>query len=123
MSRSLPLRASLEWLKKHSKDRLGALRATNPDAQLSDAQLDVAREFGFPSWRKLKAHIVLLREKLDAVVPPEVRQRAALDSVAPDDPDLAKILAAVEAGEETAVTELLNRRPALAAAHDCDGQA
>ena len=56
MSRSLPLRASLEWLKKHSKDRLGALRATNPDAQLSDAQLDVAREFGF-RHRTIFAHI------------------------------------------------------------------
>jgi ankyrin repeat protein len=122
MSRSLLLRASLEWLKKLSKDRLDALRAINPTAQLSDAQLDVAREFGFPSWRKLKAHIELVREKLDAVVPPDLRQRAAADSVAPDDADLAKLLAAVEAGEEPAVTELLNRRPALAAAHGPNGQ-
>jgi ankyrin repeat protein len=122
MSRSLPLRASLEWLKKLSKDRLDALRATDPTAQLSDAQLEVAREFGFASWRKLKAHVELVREKLDAVVPPDVRQRAASDSVAPDDPDLAKLLAAVEAGEEPAITELLNRRPALAAAHGSEGQ-
>lgn len=122
MSRSLPLRANLEWLKKLSKDRLDALRATNPTAQLSDAQLDVAREFGFASWRKLKAHVELVREKLDAVVPADVRQRAASDSVAVDDPDLVKLLAAVEVGEEPAVTDLLSRRPALAAAHGSGGQ-
>lgn len=33
------------------------LRAAEPRAKLADAQLAVAREYGFPSWRKLKAHI------------------------------------------------------------------
>ena len=53
MSRSLPLRASLESLKKLSKS-LDALRAGNPTARLSDVQLEVAREFGFASWRELQ---------------------------------------------------------------------
>src|SRR5436190_23463469 len=47
---------SIEWLKKHAKQLLSELRKTHPDAQLSDAQLQVARENGFPSWRALKAH-------------------------------------------------------------------
>ena len=51
-----------------------------------------------------------------------VRHRAATESVAPDDPDLARLLAAVDAGELQAVTGLLTRRPALAAAHGPDGQ-
>jgi ankyrin repeat protein len=122
MSRSLPLRANLEWLKKRSKERLDALRASNPDAQLSEAQLAVAREFGFPSWRKLKTHVEQLREKLDALVPLDVLRQAAADDVAPDDPDLARCLAAVEAGETAAVTELLKSRPALASARGPDGQ-
>jgi ankyrin repeat protein len=122
MSRPLPLRASLEWLKKLSKDRLDALREGNPAARLSEAQLEVAREFGFSSWRKLKAHVEQHREKLDAVVPVDVRQRAAADSVAPDDPDLKKLLAAVSAGETQAVTDLVAGRPALADAHGPEGQ-
>ncbi len=51
MSRQLPLRANLEWLKKLCKERLGELRAQNPTAKLGDVQLAVAREYGFPSWR------------------------------------------------------------------------
>jgi ankyrin repeat protein len=122
MSRTLPLRANLEWLKKLSKERLDALRALNPSAKLSEAQLAVAREFGFPSWRKLKAHVELVRNGLDALVPPDVRRRAAAETVAPDDLDLARLLAHVGAGETQAVTELLTRRPALATAHGPDGQ-
>ncbi|HEV8068540.1 MAG TPA: ankyrin repeat domain-containing protein [Planctomycetaceae bacterium] len=122
MSRPLPLRANLEWLKKLSKERLDALRATNPAARLSEAQLEVAREFGFPSWRKLKVHIEELREKLDSVVPADVRKRAAADNVASDDPDLAKLLAAVSAGETQAATDLVAARPALAGAHGPEGE-
>ena len=55
--RALPDSPSLDWLKKQSKRQLAELRKTNPDARLSDAQLDVAREYGFSSWRALKAHI------------------------------------------------------------------
>jgi ankyrin repeat protein len=122
MSRPLPLRANLEWLKKLSKERLDALRAGNPGAKLSEAQLEVAREFGFPSWRKLKAHVEQVRQKLDAIVHPDVRRRAAAEIVAADDADLTRLLAAVAAGESQVVTDLVARRPALAAAHGPDGQ-
>ena len=54
---SLPDAPNLEWLRKQAKHSLEKLRQTNPDAQLSDAQLDLARRYGFPSWRALKAHI------------------------------------------------------------------
>ena len=53
----LPERASLEYLKKLAKDRLKDLRRKNPAAKLAAAQLAVAREHGFPSWRALKAEI------------------------------------------------------------------
>jgi ankyrin repeat protein len=122
MSRPLPLRANLEWLKKRSKQRLSSLRARDPNAKLSEAQLTIAREYGFPSWRKLKAHVELVREKLDAVVPPDVLRRAANETVATDDPDLTKLFTAVDAGELQLVTDLLTRRPALASAQGPDGQ-
>lgn len=53
----LPERPSLEYLRKLAKDRLQTLRATNPDAKLAFAQLAIAREHGFPSWRALKAEL------------------------------------------------------------------
>jgi ankyrin repeat protein len=120
--RSLPLRANLEWLKKLSKERLAALRLREPDSQLSDAQLEVAREYGFASWRQLQAHVEDVRAKLDALVPADVRRRAAEDHVAANDPDLAKLFAAVAAGKPELVAELVGRRPALAAARDADGE-
>ena len=122
MSESLPLRANLEWLKKLSKERLDSLRAENPEATLSDAQLAVAREFGFPSWRKLKAHVEAIRAQLDALVPPEILRQAATEVVAPEDPDLARLLSAVNVGETQVVKELLSCRPALANAHGPHGQ-
>ena len=57
MSASLPARPSLEWLRKTAKDRLDVLRAAQPGARLADAQLAIAREHGFPSWRALKAEV------------------------------------------------------------------
>ena len=54
---TLPEAPSLEWLRKHARRRLADLRRERPAAQLADAQLDVAREHGFPSWRALKAHV------------------------------------------------------------------
>lgn len=53
----LPERASLEYLRKLAKERLRALRATEPSAQLAQAQLAIAREYGAISWRALKAEI------------------------------------------------------------------
>jgi ankyrin repeat protein len=53
----LPERASLEYLRKLAKDRLDELRTKDPKARLSDAQLLVARDHGFASWRALKAEV------------------------------------------------------------------
>ena len=53
----LPDKPNLDWLRKEAKRRLETLRQSNPAAQLSDAQFDLARHHGFPSWRALKAHI------------------------------------------------------------------
>jgi ankyrin repeat protein len=53
----LPARANLEHLRNEAKQRLKELRAHDADARLSDAQLLVARQYGFPSWRRLKTAV------------------------------------------------------------------
>ncbi len=55
--RSLPTRPNLDHLRAAAKRQLRDLRAENPDAKLYDAQLRLAREYGFPSWRALKAYV------------------------------------------------------------------
>ena len=57
MPKPLPARASLDWLRKTAKQNLRALRARDPHAKLADAQLALARDHGFASWRALKAHV------------------------------------------------------------------
>jgi len=57
MSRELPLRANIEHLRKQAKERLRELQTRNPRANLTDAQHDVAREYGFVSWPRLRAHV------------------------------------------------------------------
>jgi Glyoxalase superfamily protein len=56
-TRQLPALPNLEHLKNEAKQRRKALRAQNPQARLADAQLAVARDYGFASWRQLKAHV------------------------------------------------------------------
>lgn len=77
MKKSLPAQPSLVQLKHQAKDLLKAWRAGDGDAAarfrehhpqaigraamaLSDAQLVIAREYGFASWPKLKQHVELL---------------------------------------------------------------
>jgi ankyrin repeat protein len=54
---SLPDTPNLEWLRKQAKQRLREIRQTDPNAKLADAQLDLARRYGFPGWRALKARV------------------------------------------------------------------
>ena len=57
MSRELPDRPNLEFLKKQAKALLRDLQVQQPETQLADAQHAVAREYGFSSWPALHAHI------------------------------------------------------------------
>jgi ankyrin repeat protein len=97
-TRSLPERASLEYLKKLAKDRLVALRATDPTAKLAQAQLVVARAHGFSSWRALKA---------------EIDQRRA--------PILAEFFRVCAAGEVEALRALLEKDAGLVRERTSEG--
>jgi Ankyrin repeat len=91
MSRQLPEKPSLEFLKKEAKD----LRRTAPHAKLADAQYALANEYGFHTWAKLKAHV----------------EAQSLT------PALA-LTAAVRASDAARVRELLARHPDLRARID-----
>ena len=53
----LPARPSLEQLKKQAKEKHRRLRDAEPAATLADAQLALAREYGFESWPRLVHHV------------------------------------------------------------------
>jgi ankyrin repeat protein len=57
MTNRLPPRPDLAWLKKAAKERLAELRSGDPSTKLHQAQLGIAREYGFASWRALKEHV------------------------------------------------------------------
>jgi hypothetical protein len=81
----LPPRPSLEQLRKRAKDLLKAARSEEAAAiarlqkqlsghaarvQLADALNVIAREYGFPSWAKLKAYVETVRSTTVEVVQP-----------------------------------------------------
>ena len=57
MSRDLPARPNLEHLRKQAKELLVSLQQQNPECRLADAQHQIAREYGFESWTRLKVHV------------------------------------------------------------------
>jgi ankyrin repeat protein len=75
MSLSLPSHPNLEWLRKTAKQRLVELRAADPRAKLAEAQRAIAREYGLPSWRKLKAQVEA------ATVAPEPAPQPTADQI------------------------------------------
>ena len=96
MPQALPANPDLEWLKKSARKRLAALRATNPATRLHQAQLAVANDHGFASWRALKAHL----DSLD----PVQRQRDRVFAAARAG-DLDGVRHAFEAGFDPATPD------------------
>jgi ankyrin repeat protein len=86
-SASLPDAPNLDWLRKQAKRTLGQLRKTNPAAKLADAQFDLAKQYGFSSWRALKGHIDGLTvegQLFEAAKKDDARALAALLDAHPD---------------------------------------
>jgi len=99
---SLPDRPNLEYLKKLAKDKLEELRRADAGARLADAQLAIARQHGFTSWRALHARLAQPRP---AVSPERITE----------------LFEAIKRGEEAAVARLLDADPALANTRDAEG--
>jgi len=81
MSRELPKKPNLEYLKKQAKELLRA----NGHGKLADAQHTLAKEYGFATWAKLKSHVEGL-----GLTPAEALKAAVCDSDAPRVADLLK---------------------------------
>ena len=86
----LPEHASIEYLRKLAKQRLRERRASEPTLKLSTVQLELAREYGFASWRALKAEV-------------DRRQSSRRD----------RFFAACSAGDVATLRELLDDHPTL----------
>jgi ankyrin repeat protein len=135
--RTLPERPSLEQLRKQAKDLLRDARAGDANAlaritaigrstagariSLAEAQLTVAREFGFPSWPKLVRHVEVitgggfaLRPLIRPVelLPGRLWKLADGSDAATD--DVFTMFVAARAGDSATVKRLVARRPALA---------
>src|SRR5215831_13714599 len=87
-ARPLPERANLEHLRKEAKQRLKMMRLEDSGATLATAQLALAREYGFSSWRSLIAYVKSqsdkksqLLDRLRAVSARTPLHQAVLDGV------------------------------------------
>ena len=107
--KQLPARPSLEFLKKLAKERLASIRAERPDAKLADAQLAVAREHGFASWRALHEHVTR------ATSAPSFDARVNEEQV-------AAFFDAISRLDVEAVRTMLRATPVLANVPDTSGQ-
>ena len=56
-TRLLPSCPSLEFLTKEAKRKLKQIKPSKPNLSLAHAQHELAREYGFVSWAKLKQHV------------------------------------------------------------------
>jgi len=86
---ALPARPSLEFLKKSAKQQVAALRQQGRTTSLAAEQLNLARKYGFPSWRKLKSHVELLEAAAAAVKAISSGDTKTLKRLLQQNPDLA----------------------------------
>ncbi|HEV7300754.1 MAG TPA: ankyrin repeat domain-containing protein [Tepidisphaeraceae bacterium] len=106
MFKSLPERPNLDFYRKAARKHLHTMRVTNPHANLAAAQLAIARENGFPSWRKLRMAI----ERKSALAP----VRAANATLEPEHVKAFADALARDRGDIDAIRALLDEYPALA---------
>ena len=90
MQDTLPDTPDLSWLRKTAKSRLRAWKADGREAKLAEAYLSLARDYGYPSWRAMKA---------------EIDARTA--------PLAARFLRAVGEGDAVTVRQMLDETPDL----------
>jgi ankyrin repeat protein len=133
----LPERPSLEQLRKQAKDLLRHARAGDPSAvarlatsgqdirerpaTLADAQLSIAREYGFASWPKLVHHVAsvtggsfTLRPLIRPVELSSGKEWALPDGRRVRADDVFRMFVASRDGDFATVRQLVGNDPALA---------
>jgi hypothetical protein len=126
---SLPQKANIDHLKYQAKDLLTALAARDPQAaqrirefhprldkaadavifdtklKLSDAQLVIAREYGFPSWVRLRKHIA---------IPTPAGNLSAPHHERIEDPAFRRAVDLLDAGDAEGLSVFLSEHPGIA---------
>ena len=106
-ARDLPARPDLDHLKREAKalhksalagdaaalQRVRAAIGERPALKLTDAQRVIAREYGFPTWARLRAHVHMSGDGADAI---------------------AEFIAAVQAQDRERATRVARDRPQIA---------
>jgi ankyrin repeat protein len=115
--RRLPERPSLEQLRKQAKDLRDTSRTADPSATLSDAQLALAREYGFDSWPKLVHHVESMQPANRMLQPAELKSDEKLLWSPGRGTDVWALMRACAAGDLVAVRALIARDPSLARSH------
>jgi ankyrin repeat protein len=82
--RALPERPNLRHLKSQARDLLEAGAARS----ITDAQLKIARLYGFPSWPKLKAHVDSLNQIGELKRAIDANDQARVENLMSRNPDL-----------------------------------
>jgi hypothetical protein len=127
-TRPLPPNANIDHLKYQAKDLLTGLAARDPQAaqivrefhprldktadtvifetklKLSDAQLVIAREYGFPSWVRLRKHIAQPTRADNLSAPHHERI---------EDPAFRQAVDLLDAGDAEGLRVYLNRHPGI----------
>lgn len=94
-TKALPARPNLEYLKKLAKRRVAESRKHGDAMTLAGAQLAIARELGFASWTKLKAHLTRFSKPDRAI----------------DSSDIGDLMKAIVDRDDEMVSLLLARSP------------
>jgi hypothetical protein len=107
--RQLPPIPHADHLRKQAKTRLAAMRAKLPTARLADAQMTLAKEYGFASWAALQAEVAkrassplgqrrhVRRAHVSALYPERYRQDGLLEDEADIQTNLRFFLAGAAA--------------------------
>ena len=103
---ALRARPSIEYLKKLAKQQVAALRKQGQAASLAGAQLTLARKYGFPSWRKLKAHVEALERRA-------AQCNATAGSEASSATTFNDVMKAITTRDDQALADLLTTTPGV----------
>ena len=101
----LPDRPSIEYLKKLAKQQVAALRKQGQTTSLTSVQLALARKYGFPSWKKLKAHVETFEKQ---IVPFNATEESEASSAT-----FNNVMKAITTRDHQALADLLAATPGV----------
>ena len=112
MTTPLPAAPSLEQLRKQAKQLVRERREGAEPLRLSEAQLELARQYGFPSWPRLKAYV----ERVTAGGPGLTH--AFVDEIGYYEERAEGLRSVVQSGLESGIALVRAHHPVLANASD-----